>query len=127
MKTTILLRVGHQGVKKTMDLIKRSYFWKGMNKDIRDYVKTCLICQQTKVLRTLPYGLLEPAIPATRVFETILCDFMGPFPESGQGCQNKYLLVIVDELSRWVEVIPMRDATATKLEEALESRRSNIL
>jgi hypothetical protein len=89
-------RVGHQGVKKTMDLIKRSCFWKGVNKHIRDYVKTCLICQQTKVLGTLPYGLLEPAIPATRVFETILWDFMGPFPASGHGRQNKCLLVIVN-------------------------------
>jgi hypothetical protein len=93
-------RVGHQGVKKLMDLIKRSCFWKGIKMDIREYVITCLNCQRTKVLKTLPYVLLEPAIPARRVFETILCSFMEPFPASGQGCQNKYLLVIVDEFSR---------------------------
>jgi len=68
-----------------------------MNKDIRDYVKTCLTCQQVKSIRRKPFGMLEPCQPASKVFETILCDFMGPFPASGKGRQNKYLLVVVDE------------------------------
>jgi hypothetical protein len=113
-------RIGHQGVSKTMNQIKRSCFWKGMNKDRRDYVKTCLICRQTKVLGILWFGLLEPEIPATRVFETIQSGFMEPFPASIQGRQNKCLLVIVDELSRWVNVILKRVAAATKVEKGLE-------
>jgi len=45
---------------------------------------------------------------------------MGPFPASGQGRQNKYLLVVVDELSKWIELFPMREASAKLLTDALE-------
>jgi hypothetical protein len=31
--------VGHQGVKRTRDLVKLNYFWPSMNQDIENYVK----------------------------------------------------------------------------------------
>jgi hypothetical protein len=46
---------------------------------------------------------------------------MGLFPPSSKN-QNKYLFVIIDELSKWVELIPMRTATANKVAETLENQ-----
>lgn len=40
-------------------------------------------------------------------------DIMGPFPRSTR--QNKYLLVIVDYFTKWVEVFPMRAAKSTTI------------
>jgi hypothetical protein len=44
--------------------------------------------------------MLQPPHPPSNVFETIYCDFMGPFPVSSN--QNRFLLVVVDALSIWV-------------------------
>ena len=35
---------GHFGVGKTLELLRRKYFWQSIRKDIRKYVRTCPIC-----------------------------------------------------------------------------------
>ncbi len=37
---------GHQGVQRTRKKIIDKYFWPGMEKDIRSFVRTCIICQR---------------------------------------------------------------------------------
>lgn len=44
-------------------------------------------------------------------------DLMGPFPKSSK--QNVYLLVFVDYYSRWVELFPLRTATAEAISHVL--------
>ena len=48
-KYTVLVeahdKLGHQGTSHTYCLIKRQYYWKGMNKDIRKYIANCILCQ----------------------------------------------------------------------------------
>jgi hypothetical protein len=40
---------GHPGTKKTLDLLRRWGFkWKGIRKDVKDYVGGCLTCQKVK-------------------------------------------------------------------------------
>jgi len=112
---------GHLGVTKTLNKIKERCFWKGMNKDIRDYIKSCQVCQETKALYHLPYGLMHSIHPPSKVFDVLNCDFMGPFPTSSGG-HHKYLFVVVDELSKWVELFPMSSATAKKVVEVLEDQ-----
>ena len=45
-KYTVLVeahdKLGHQRNSHTYHLIKRQYYWKGMNKDIRKYIANCL-------------------------------------------------------------------------------------
>ena len=47
-KYTVLVKahdkLGHQGNSHTYCLIKRQYYWKGMNKDIRKYIANCILC-----------------------------------------------------------------------------------
>ena len=47
-KYTVLVvahdKLGHQGNSYTYCLIKRQYYWKGMNKDIRKYIANCVLC-----------------------------------------------------------------------------------
>ena len=51
-KYTVLVeahdKLGHQGNSHTYCLIKRQYYWKGMNKDIRKYIANCVLCQREK-------------------------------------------------------------------------------
>ena len=38
-------------------------------------------------------------------------DFTGTFPQSNSG--NKYILVMIDQFSKWVELMPTRDMKAS--------------
>ena len=52
-KYTILVethdKMGHQGNNHTYSLIKQQYYWKGMAKDVKDYIQRCPTCRQEKV------------------------------------------------------------------------------
>lgn len=99
----------HGGFFKTVDRIKRSFYWPGMDADIREYVskcETCKACKPTNRIQRAPMGnLREP----TRPFEIIYIDFVGPLPRSKSG--HAYMLVIVDAFSKFVHIHPMRTAT----------------
>ena len=41
-------KMGHQGNNQTYSLIKQQYYWKGMAKDVKDYIQRCPACQQEK-------------------------------------------------------------------------------
>ena len=109
----------HPGIKATKRILKSRYFWNGMNKDINEYVHSCSICQKVKATNAMPYGLLHSVVLPSSVFERISVDFMGPFPRSGMGRQNRFLFVVQDELSKWVELLPMKAATARRVVDCL--------
>ena len=39
---------GHPGVHRTTKLVKQRHWWKGIGKDIENYVKSCPVCQVMK-------------------------------------------------------------------------------
>lgn len=49
----------HPGGKKMYKDLKVKFWWKGMKKDISDFVLKCLACQQVKVAHKRPGGLLK--------------------------------------------------------------------
>ena len=113
---------GHFGVRKTKRAMKNRVYWPNMMQEIREYVKTCDICQTRKYPNQLKPGLLQSAEPPSAVFQTLHMDFIGPLPASSGGRNNKYVLVVVDELSKWPEFFPMRSATAKKVANCLEDQ-----
>ncbi|XP_077514701.1 uncharacterized protein LOC144125308 [Amblyomma americanum] len=63
-------------------------------------------------------GLLHPIPPGKRPFEVIHMDHMGPFVPSKK--RNQYLLVFIDNLTRFVRLIATRDTSAKHVLRALE-------
>jgi len=51
---------GHMGQDKTIELIRRNFWWPKMNERIIDFVRSCPECQQNKASRHQPYGLSSP-------------------------------------------------------------------
>jgi len=51
---------GHFGRDKTLELMKRNYYWPNMEDWIRNYVCTCDACQRNKTIRYKKYGKLVP-------------------------------------------------------------------
>jgi Integrase zinc binding domain len=95
--------MGHPGVKGTIDHLRRNYVWKGLNKDVYEYVVTCLKCQQTKTYPQKPFGLLQPSEPVYTPWTNISVNFIMPLPAS-QGYNA--LMVVVCQAIKQARLIP---------------------
>ena len=107
--------LSHPSIRATKQLVAAKCVWPGLRKQIGIWAKTCLRCQAAKVHRhtTAP---LNQFVPATRRFDHIHVDILGPLPPS----QNyRYLLTVVDRFTRWPEAIPLVDTQTTTCAKAL--------
>jgi hypothetical protein len=75
--------------------------------DVKSVISQCRVCAELKPNFFRPIN--PPLIKATQPFERLGIDFKGPVPSS---TQNKYMLTVVDEYSRFPFVFPCRDMTA---------------
>lgn len=50
---------GHEGVQKTLERIRKDFYWKGWKKSIQEFVSTCQICQKNKWETLQPAGLMQ--------------------------------------------------------------------
>ncbi|GBM95588.1 Transposon Tf2-9 polyprotein, partial [Araneus ventricosus] len=100
---------GHSGSEGTYFKIARRYYFPGMRKFIAEYVKNCAECNRYKPNNQKPAGLLRTPIYAQR-FETLAIDLFGPLPETPTG--KKWIFLIEDTSTKWVELFALEDATA---------------
>ena len=52
----------HPGGNKMYQDLKQYYWWRGMKRDVTEYVSKCLTCQQVKAKHQVPFGLLNPIL-----------------------------------------------------------------
>lgn len=100
---------GHLGVKKTIARVGERYYWPEWRRQTKNYVRSCLTCQQYKSPQVKPPGKMYFRHSRGPWYQ-ISGDLVGPFPRSAKG--NKYLIVFQDQFSKWTELAPLRDATA---------------
>ena len=96
--------IGHEGVFKTYNRLKRDYYWVNMILDVKYIVHTCDRCQKFKVRPHNVYSediSTKPGLPFTRVG----LDIIGPLPQTTKG--NQYIIILVDYLTKWVEAEPL--------------------
>ena len=51
---------GHLGSDKTYSVIRRTWWWTGMERDVRVFVRSCEMCQRNKLSNQQAAGLLQP-------------------------------------------------------------------
>jgi hypothetical protein len=67
---------GHFGTDKTLAKLRKSYFWDAMERDVREYVRTCPVGQKVKAKHHRPYGELQSLPRPKRPFAEITMDFI---------------------------------------------------
>jgi hypothetical protein len=105
---------GHMGQDKTIELIKRNFWWPKMNERIIDFVRSCPNCQSDKAARHRPYGLISPLELPHAPWQSIAMDFITELPVS-EECDQ--LWVIVDRFTKMAHFValPQNGKKATDL------------
>jgi len=100
---------GHLGVKRTRARLALGYYWFNIKADVRVYVASCSVCDADKKPQKpprAPMGHVRSGAP----WDVLAIDFTGPFPVTPRG--NRYILVVTDVFSKYVEIIPVPNQTA---------------
>ncbi|GJS52349.1 reverse transcriptase domain-containing protein [Tanacetum coccineum] len=100
---------GHHSANVTAKKVYESgFYWPSVFKDANEYVRRCDACQRSGNISSRN-EMPQNNIQVCEVFDVWGLDFMGPFPQS-RG--NKYILVVVDYVSKWVkaQALPTNDA-----------------
>jgi hypothetical protein len=94
---------GHLGRDKTLERLRRWYFWPGMDADVAAYVRSCPACQSAKSATQRPLGLLQPLPVPDRPWASVSLDFTA-MPPSRNGFDR--LVVFVDRLTKMIKIAP---------------------
>lgn len=97
---------GHAGIRRMINNIKRRFYWPGIENDVKSYVRKCEKCQKMKYSRYIK----EPMVittTASYALEKVFLDVVGPLDRDIEN--NKYILTVQCELSKFVEAYPLRN------------------
>ena len=102
---------GHFGQEKTIVIVTRDFYWKGLADWIRDYVRSCDECQHSKSPRHAKYELLQPLEVPYAAWSSTSTDFITQLPES-QGMSQ--IRVVVDQLTKMAHIIGLHENATEK-------------
>ena len=98
------LHQNHPGI--GMKSIARSYFWwPALDRELEEKARSCVACQSVK--NSSASAPLHPWLWPAKPWQRVHIDFAGPF-------MNRTFLIVVDDHSKWPEVIKMHSITAQK-------------
>jgi hypothetical protein len=113
--------LGHFGVTKTWQLLRVMYWWPRMYNDIREHVRCCFVCQKRKNPDpSTVQGKIVTAFLPERPSQVVAWDIMGPLQASASG--KRYIVVMMDLFSHWVEVATLERTDALTLARVLWKR-----
>ncbi|KAJ8706078.1 hypothetical protein PYW07_010855 [Mythimna separata] len=93
-------QIGHVGFEKCEKTIKAQFWFEGMTRFIRKYIRSCLQCAYGKGDHGKLQGELHPIQKAAVPMHTLHVDHLGPFVKTRKG--NSYVLVIIDSFTKFV-------------------------
>ena len=107
----------HFGIERTLARIKNApYFWPKLRESVEDWCNKCDVCfkikpsNKTQKAPMKMYGVGEP-------MERVAVDILGPLPVSTRG--NRFIIVIADYFTKWVEAYAVPDHKADTVAKTL--------
>jgi len=101
---------GHHGLTRTFNKLYEEHNWKGMRKQIKQFIRHCPDCQKNKTATRTPKEPMVITSTATRAFEKIFLDVVGPLPRTHSG--NSFILTLQDDLTKFAWASPMENHEA---------------
>ncbi|SOV08288.1 uncharacterized protein UDID_17342 [Ustilago sp. UG-2017a] len=95
--------VGHPGRRKTLSLVRRSFFWPGLSKFVHTFVDSCETCRRIKAAWHKPYGHLKSLPVPPHPWSSISMDLIEQLPPSSGFTA---ILVVVDRLTKMATFVP---------------------
>lgn len=99
----------HVGSQQCYKILRESFTWNKMYRTIRQTLETCKVCQTCKHPNKRLHADMKPII-VNKPRELVSVDLLGPFPRAKGGM--KYLFVVVDIFTKYIQVYPIRQPTA---------------
>ena len=106
---------GHQGQERTIARCKQRFYWYAMSRDVKMFVVSCSLCNRNKKPNRKAKCKLT-SYHAGAPMERVHLDFLGPLPVTKNN--NAYVLMIVDQFTKWVECIPLSNQSAEETAKA---------
>ena len=98
----------HQGVTKSIDLLKQFYYWPTLGQDMTSRIRNCVVCLRSE--RT--FKSFEAPLKSNETLKDpwsiLSMDIAGPIDDA----EHPYILVIMDQMSRWPEVFRLRSISS---------------
>lgn len=108
----------HPGLGKTLEKLKRTYFWPKMGRQVIEFIRDCSTCKETKAPNVTLRPPMGRQVTVERPWQRIYVDLLGPYPRSKAG--NTMLLIVLDQFSKFVLLKPLRKAGAAEVVRFLE-------
>ena len=108
---------GHLGFEKLFATITEKYHWQGMWNDLLEITKSCISCQTAKKTTKPKFTPMHVIPPGNSILSKWHMDIAGPLPLGEDG--SKYILLVVDSLSRWPEIFCLKTMTSEEIAECL--------
>ena len=113
---------GHRGAAALYSLLSRRYWWPNCNSDSKKYARGCEACQRNNPSTQKPFGFLSPLSPPKSSFRHLTLDYIGPLPTcSIRNFAYRYILQVIDRLTKRAWIIPIERPTAKETAEAFLS------
>ena len=108
---------GHFGMEKTLSRLRQSpYFWPKLRNTVEEWCRRCQVCARTKPANSKAKAPMQ-TVGAGTTLERVGIDIMGPLPETRHG--NRFILVVMDYWTKWVEAYPIPNHTAATVASTL--------
>ncbi|XP_042974800.1 uncharacterized protein LOC122306438 [Carya illinoinensis] len=103
----------HSGYHKSLQRARQDFYWPGLKKEVKTYIRECEVCQKNKVENINPPGLLQPLHVPQLIWTDLSMDFVEGLPIS-KG--SSVVMVVVDRLSKYAHFMPLKHPfTAAKV------------
>lgn len=105
----------HNGFDRMYASMRQKLYWNCMYTDVREFVKTCTICQKSK----RDYHPQRVPLKCQSI-DDLFCRYhidILDMKAVSNGC--RYLLVVIESLSRFPEAFPLRSQSAADIADAL--------
>ena len=106
----------HFGREKLYTLVQNKFYWPNLFRYIQNHLKMCDVCQKCKPSNRPPKAPLVPIVDPEYPMQFITID-IAYMVKDDMG--HKYMLLVGDLFSKYIDAIPLCDQTAESISKAL--------